>query len=321
MAAPGRDDLLPSREVRSTWVPRALEAADAAIGGAAPSRRGGRVLTVVRLVHPFPSLLDGAIVGVVASVAGAEPSRATILGLSTVLLQFAVGALKDFADLKRDGAGRARKPIVEALAGERAALAVVIACAAAGLALALTGGPALLLVAAGGLAIGTWYELAARGTAISWLPMALGVPLLPVYGWLGTTGSLPPAFAVLVPGTAVAGAALAIANTIVDVERDRAAALASIAVMLGPIPSAALVLLLQIVVGALAVVSTASPGASGTWHQAAVAGSLVPVAGAALGLLVANRRPAAREVAFEIQTVGLALLAVAWVNAWSLGAT
>ena len=36
-----------------------------------------------------------------------------------------------------------------------------------------------------------------KGTAWSWLPFALGIPLLPVFGWLGAAGSLPASFAVL----------------------------------------------------------------------------------------------------------------------------
>ena len=31
----------------------------------------------------------------------------------------------------------------------------------------------------------------AKGTAWSWLPFAVGIPLLPVYGWLGAAGALP----------------------------------------------------------------------------------------------------------------------------------
>ena len=54
------------------------------------------------------------------------------------------------------------------------------------------------------LAIGYGYDLAFKGTAWSWLPFAVGIPLLPVFGWLGATGGLPASFAVLLP-VAVAG--------------------------------------------------------------------------------------------------------------------
>ena len=38
------------------------------------------------------------------------------------------------------------------------------------------------------LAIGYGYDLVAKGTAWSWLPFAVGIPILPVYGWLGAAG-------------------------------------------------------------------------------------------------------------------------------------
>ena len=60
----------------------------------------------------------------------------------------------------------------------------------------------------------------AKGTAWSWLPFAVGIPLLPVYGWLGAAGALPAFFAVLVPVAMLAGAALAIANARRRLERD-----------------------------------------------------------------------------------------------------
>ena len=70
-------------------------------------------------------------------------------------------------------------------------------------------GPALAVVVLG---VGVAYDLWAKGTPWSWLPFAVGIPLLPVYGWVGATGSPPGFFAVLVPMAVLAGAALAIAN-------------------------------------------------------------------------------------------------------------
>ena len=84
------------------------------------------------------------------------------------------------------------------------------------------------------LVIGYAYDLWFKGTAWSWLPFAAGIPLLPVFGWLGTTGRLPGVFAMLVPVAVVGGAALAIANARADAERDAAAGTDSVAVRLGP---------------------------------------------------------------------------------------
>jgi 4-hydroxybenzoate polyprenyltransferase len=277
-------------------------------------------VAAARLVHPFPSLLDGAVVAVVALVAGGTPMLVAALGVSMTLLQFAVGTLNDIVDAPRDRTTRVGKPIADAIVSERAARVVLGACAAAGLLVALAANPPLVALACVGLAIGAWYDLFAKGTRLSWLPLAVGVPILPIYGWYGAAGSLPAAFGVLVPAAALAGAALAIANAAVDLERDAAAGVMTLAVSLGSVRSTALALALQAVVAVLAVASLSRLGASGPWLSAAVATAFVPLAGAGLGLLLARRGPTAREVAFEIQAVGLALLAVAWVNALGVAA-
>ena len=258
---------------------------------------------------------------VVATVAGAAPAHALLLGVSMALLQFSIGTLNDLVDAPRDRAAGRSKPIPDGLVREPTARAVAATAVGGGLLLAvLGGGPQLLLVALVGLAIGAAYDLVAKGTRLSWLPIAVGVPLLPVYGWLGATGTLPAAFGVLVPIAALAGAALAISNATVDIERDMAVGVTSLAVALGPRAAAVVTLLLQLLVAIIAVGSASALGASGTWLTVAAGMGAIPVLGALVGVLVAGRGPAAREVAFEIQAVGLALLVVAWVNALGVAA-
>jgi 4-hydroxybenzoate polyprenyltransferase len=160
-----------------------------------------------------------------------------------------------------------------------------------------------------------------KGTPFSWVPMAVGVPLLPVYGWLGATGGLPGVFLILVPMAATAGAALAVANAVVDTERDAAAGSGSIATLLGSRRASQLALVLQVVVAALALVTGAVLGTPLGWQIAAAVSSLVPVGGALFGAIVVVRGQAVaeRELAWEAQAVGLGLLAVAWVS--GLGAS
>src|SRR5450759_5250112 len=71
----------------------------------------GPAAGVVRLVHPFPSILDGLVVGLVALVGGGGPGTAAVLGLSMTLLQFAIGALNDIVDARRDAGRTPPKPI------------------------------------------------------------------------------------------------------------------------------------------------------------------------------------------------------------------
>lgn len=259
--------------------------------------------------------------GLVALVAGASPGVAIALGLSMTLLQFAIGALNDVVDAPRDAGHKSGKPIPAGYVRLPVARAVIVACAAGGFALAFTGGPLLVLLAVVVLAIGAAYDLRAKGTTLSWLPLAVGIPLLPVYGWFGATGDLPGVFIVLIPAAANAGTALAIANSIVDMERDEAAGSGSIAVALGPRRSTALVVALQAVVAALAIGTTLVVGTPAGWLAAVVIAALVPVGGAVIGRVATTRAlPALREVAWEVQAIGTALLAVAWLSALTAAA-
>jgi len=257
-------------------------------------------------------------VALVADVAGAGAPVALALGASMTFIQFSIGALNDLVDAPRDRAYRTGKPVPAGLVPVPVARAVVVTCAAIGLSLSLIGGPLLVAIALVGLGIGVVYDLRAKGTTLSWLPLALGIPLLPVYAWLGATGTLPAVFLVLVPAAANAGTALAIANAIVDMERDEAAHSGSIALALGPRRASWLVVGLQVVVAALAVGTAAVQGAPTGWLAALLLAAAAPVGGAALGLVAATRRgPTLREIAWEIQAVGTGLLAVAWLGALS----
>jgi 4-hydroxybenzoate polyprenyltransferase len=273
---------------------------------------------VLRLVHPFPSVLDGLVVALVALVAGAALPLAVVLGLSMTLLQCSIGALNDLVDAPRDVGRVPAKPIPSGIVPIRTARTVAVGCAAGGVLLAIAGGVGLVALALVGLGIGAAYDLRAKGTTMSWLPLAVGIPLLPVYGWFGATGTLPAVFLILVPAAANAGTALAIANAVVDVERDEAAGVGSIAIALGPWRAAMLVLALQVVVAALAAGTAAVVGAPTGWLAAVLLAAAAPLGGALLGVAATQREgPALRELAWEIQAVGTGLLAVAWLVALS----
>lgn len=277
-----------------------------------------RFVAASRLVHPFPSLLDGAVVALIALVAGGGLSTALVLGISMTCLQFAIGTVNDIVDAPFDEGIRTGKPIPDGVVSPGRAFQVAAVAAVAGLVLALVGGPGLVLLALVGLGIGMAYDLWAKGTTLSWLPFAIGVPLLPVYGWYGATGEIPGLFLVLVPAAANAGTALAVSNAIVDMERDEEAGNRSIALALGPGRASGVVLALQIVVAILAVGTTAVLGAPTGWVVAVLAAALVPLGGAVLGIAAATREGTGlRELAFEAQAVGTGLLAVAWLCALS----
>jgi 4-hydroxybenzoate polyprenyltransferase len=277
-----------------------------------------RLIAAARLVHPFPSVLDGIVVALIALVAGGGLSTALVLGISMTCLQFAIGTVNDIVDAPFDEGIRTGKPIPDGVVSSGRAFQVALVAAAAGLVLALTGGPGLVLLARIGLGTALAYDLWAKGTTLSWLPFAIGVPLLPVYGWYGATGEIPGLFLVLVPAAANAGTALAISNAVVDMERDEEAGNRSIALALGPEKAAGVVMVLQLVVAFLAVATTAALGAPTGWVLAVLVSTLVPLGGAVLGIAAAVREGTGlRELAFEVQAVGTGLLAVAWLAALS----
>ena len=83
----------------------------------------------------------------------------------------------------------------------------------------------------------------------------------------------------LVPAAANAGTALAIANAIVDMERDEAAGIHSIALALGPARAGWLVLGLQAVVAVLALATAVVLGAPTGWVVASCSPRCVPLGG------------------------------------------
>lgn len=274
---------------------------------------GARLAGLVRLVHPFPSILDGIVVAAVALVAGASPIDAFRLGLAMSALQFGIGATNDIVDAPRDAGHKPGKPIPAGLVSRPIARVVAVAGFLAGLSLSTLSGPATVGLALVVVGIGLAYDLLLKGTAWSWLPFAVGIPILPVFGWLGATSTIPPVFALLVPVAGAAGAALAIANALADVERDQAAGTASIVTALGPGRAWAVqaVLIGEVVAAALAsALLLAAP--TGRLAIIAIAGCL-PVAGLAFG-----RRGGAdrRERAWQVEAVGIAALGLAWI--WAL---
>lgn len=227
-----------------------------------------------------------------------------------VALQASIGALNDLVDAPTDAGRKAGKPIPAGLVPVGAARAVVAIAAGLGLLLTVPSGPAVVALAGAGLGIGYGYDLLAKGTPWSWLPFALGVPLLPVFGWFGAVGRLPSSFALLLPAAVAAGAALAIANARADIERDAAAGVESVATRLGSGRAWAVQAALLAIVVLVAIGSLWGRGASPLWVAATVGATTVIASGLSWGR---GESPARRQRAWEVEAVGVVLLAAAWL--------
>lgn len=227
-----------------------------------------------------------------------------------VALQSSIGALNDLVDAGSDAGRKPGKPIPTGLVSRREAQLIVAIGAGFGLVLAAGSGPGTLALATIVLGVGYAYDLVAKGTPWSWLPFAVGIPLLPVFGWFGATGSLSPAFGILVPAAVAAGAGLAVANARADLERDVDAGIESVAVRLGlqrawVFEATLLGAVIVVAIGSLWVRSAGSLALGST-----VGAALVVVAGIVWGRSASVHR---RERGWEAEAIGIAALAAAWL--------
>jgi 4-hydroxybenzoate polyprenyltransferase len=279
-------------------------------------RLAARLRGFVRLGHLFPSTLDAVVTGAIAAIAGASTLLAVHLAVSMLAIQVSIGAANDWADAPADATSRPTKPIPAGLISRQGAARVAVAAGAIGLVLAGLLGLLPLAVAALGLATGLAYDLRLKGTRWSWLPYAVGIPLLPVYAWVGATGALPPAVAVLVVLAAIAGAALAIANALADLERDAAAGTETVATALGIARARRVGAALQAVAVGGALASAIALGGGPAGVALVAAGALVVATGVGAGWGNASM---ARQRAWELQGVGVGIVAAGWIAAVAAG--
>jgi 4-hydroxybenzoate polyprenyltransferase len=140
--------------------------------------------------------------------------------------------------------------------------------------------------------------------------------LLPVYAWVGSVGRLPASFGPLILAAVFAGAALALANQVADLERDVAAGVQTAATRLGAARAWSLAAALHLLVAVIAIGSLVLLGGRGVGLIAVVGGLAVIAIGIAVGR---GARPRMRERAWELQAAGLGLLAAGWVAAVTEG--
>jgi 4-hydroxybenzoate polyprenyltransferase len=265
-------------------------------------------------VHPFPSALDATAASAIALIAGSGARLALHLGLGMLCLQFAIGAANDFADSATDAQAKPAKPIPAGLLSREAVIVVFVIAALLGLALTASASAAALAVGVVGLADGLLYDLRLKGTALSWVPFAAGVGLLPVYAWLGATGTLP-AFVLLVVTLAVAaGCALALANAFSDLERDRLSGVTSIATVLGPGRTIALNVSILAAVNIVAAATSMTVGTAPGLAAAEAGGMLLAWLGVFLAGVSSERW---RHLVWEVQALGVLTLGAGWMAAMS----
>ncbi len=269
-----------------------------------------RGVGIVRLVHPFPCLLDAVLTAGIGLLAGADGPTAALLGLAMFCLQASIGAVNDLADLEHDRQGKPGKPLASGPVGLRTARLVAVTGLVAGLGLSIAVRPGLGLIALAGLGLGYAYDLRLKSSPWSWLPFAFGIGLLPLYAWYGASGNVPPALGFLIPAAVLGGTALALANQLADDERDRASGVRTTVGLLGRRRAWQLIAALHIAVAIMAILTLLSAGAGTVAFGAALLSVELIAVGTELG-----RSPtaASRERAWELQAIGLGCLGLAWL--------
>ena len=261
--------------------------------------------------------MNAAATGGVAILAGAGPATALRLAVSMLLLQASIGAVNDLVDRPLDQEQKPAKPLPSGLVSDGQARAWAGLTATIGLALAVPTGPTAIGVASLGLGLGYAYDLRLSRTVLSWLPLALALPLVPVYGWLGATGVIPPGLVALLPAALLAGAGLAIGNGLVDLERDAPVGKATIAVRIGR--DRAWAAHAGALAVAVAIAVLLAPSASSTVHAellGAVRWAGVPMGAAVIALgaaLLTGRGASLRERGWELEAIGTAALGLGWL--------
>src|SRR2546429_7142485 len=187
------------------------------------------------LSHPGPVFIH--IIGVsIFTLLAAWPR----LVWSTVLLviaahtamQISIAMINDYCDRRLDAAGKPEKPIPRGLVHPREALVAGLFMIVLMVLLLLPLPPLALLVSLLYLPLAQAYNLGLKSTPLSGIVFALAMPLIPLYAFAGV-GRTPPIIFWLVPAGFLLGIALNLANSLPDLEEDKAQGIKTLAVVLG----------------------------------------------------------------------------------------
>lgn len=195
-----------------------------------PGNGLGRYLLAVRAVHPFPSLLVALVTVGIVFIADQSPPPSAVarLGLGMLCLQFAIGLANDVADREADARSKPWKPVASGVLPPRTATFLAAAFSGLGLVVTASFGTGPWLVGVAGLHCGLLYDLFLKRTVLSWLPMVLAFPLIPVWVF-GALDRWEPLLWWVFPIGGLLGLAVHLANQHPDIAADRRAGVRGIA--------------------------------------------------------------------------------------------
>ncbi len=137
------------------------------------------------LTQPFETILQAGAATVFMGMASraADARALALLFVAVAAIYAAIGALNDYCDYPLDKMARPKKPLVRGLVSRRSALWEACILAAAGLLLSFALNWLTACFSALVLALGAWYDLRAKASLLSWVPLAIAIPTLPVWGF------------------------------------------------------------------------------------------------------------------------------------------
>jgi len=271
----------------------------------------------LRLLHPFPSLMNAVAVLLFAALALGQPPGVALgarLALTMLAAQFAIGIANDLADRHLDRAMKGDKPLASGAVSPAIAgglLGIALLGAALGSA---SFGPASLATVALGTGLGLAYDLRLKRTVLSWLPYLLALPLAPIWVWVALD-RFGPRLLWLYPLGASLFLALHLANALADYAGDAAAGVRGIAQRLGR--SRAIATLWIAATLPLALASALGLILPYRWERfgPALALTLLTILLAAALTRRQPRQEAPYRVAFGLLMVSTIILAVGWLGA------
>lgn len=264
---------------------------------------------VLRVLHPFPSVLVAVVTVVIVPFADpdAELALYVVLGLGMLSYQFAIGVANDLADVEADRIAKPWKPIARGAIDQRTAVLLVTGLVGAGA--LLTSGLAVVpwLAGVAGLACGLLYDVHLKRTRWSWLPWALAFPLIPVWVY-AAADAWDPLLWWAFPLGAVLALSLYFANQAPGADQEAELGVTGLAQGVGERRARAL---------ALGLFGLAASGAIGVLLVKQTAAAMLAAIAAGIAAILAPRASLAlgRDGMFAVLAVGAAALAIAFLSA------
>ena len=273
-----------------------------------PSRRD-TLIAYGRLPHAVPIVAVMATTVAMAFVLAPDLAAPDLIALSLAMLgaQLVIGVVNELNDEADDRAARRDKPLVTGLVSRRGAIVMLAFGLVLITASAFLGITSIVLCALG-CAVGVAYSLWFKRTRFAWLPYLAALPLLPI--WVAVSlGDFVWNLLWLYPLGVFAVIAVQFAQAAPDIERDRAARIASVTTALGE--RGTLLASWGALVGSAVLVGGL------TWPDrvTAMAATVVFVAVAIDAVVYGVAPTGATRALFPLAAASVAVLGVAWVYA------